>query len=119
MTRYGSGIYDYAVFAGNDSGNAGYGLRFDGTGGLADGVKGKIYSGGNVALSGGASIQGDVEVLGTVSGDFGGGQELQTGVVVPSPDVDAMNYEENHDFDVAGMFSAVATYAPDTLGGLA
>jgi hypothetical protein len=120
LTRHGSGIYDYAVFAGNQESDPGYDMPFDGTGNASDGVKGKVYSGGNVVISGGASIQGDVEVFGTVTGGtFNGNNEATTGVVVPPPDVDAMDYEHEHDFDVAGMFAGGATYALDALGGLA
>ena len=92
MERDGSGIYDYALYAGNGNGNPGYDLFLDGNGGMADAIQGRVYSGGNVVLSGNARIHGSVEVLGSVSGgSFPANDPPRTGVVVPVPDVAAMS----------------------------
>lgn len=115
----GAGIYDYAVYAGNSGGDPGYDMTFGGRGGDADQIRGKIYSGGNVVIRDDARISGGVEATGTVSGgSFGPHDAPQTGVRVPPPDLRAMDYEHNHDFDVASMFAG-ATWSSSPLGGSA
>lgn len=115
----GAGIYDYALFAGNSSGDPGYDMRFGGTGASSDDIDGNVYSGGNVVVAGDAHIDGAVRANGTVSAASTAAPDTpQTGVSVPIPNLAAMAYETNHDFNVAAMF-ATATWSANALGGSA
>lgn len=119
LERSGNGIYDYALFSGNSSGDPGYDMGFGGAGGSADMIHGKVYSGGNVVIKDDATISSTVKALGTVSGgSFPANDPPLTGVRVPPPDLRAMKYEENHDYDVAALFGA-ATWNSSSLGGSA
>lgn len=119
MEREGEGIYASALFAGNSSGDPAYDMKFGGSGTSADDINGNIYSGGNVLIDGDASLDGLVRASGTVSGgSFAPGMEPKTGASLPVPDIAAMNYEKNHDYDVVSLFSS-ATYASSSLGGKA
>lgn len=119
LETQGAGIYDYACFAGNSSGDPGYDMRFGGAGASADVVSGNVYSGGNVVIAGGATISGEVRASGTVSAVASATpSEPKTGVGVRIPDLAAMNYAVNHDYNVASMFAS-ATWKSNALGGSA
>ncbi len=115
----GAGIYDYALFAGNSSGDPGYDMRFSGGGTSADSVNGNVYSGGNVVIAADARVNGEVRANGTVSASAAATPSApSTGVSVPVPNLAAMDYANNHDFDVAAMFAS-ATWASSAMGGSA
>ena len=109
----GGGVFDYAIFAGNSSSDPNYALGLGGVGAQADAITGNVYSGGSVAISGDASVAGVVDATGTVSGSAGNEGEKRS-----LPNIIGMNYEANHDFDVATMFSS-ATQQSNALGGTA
>jgi len=119
LETQGAGIYDYACFAGNSSGDPGYDMRFSGNGASADVVTGNVYSGGNVVIADQATVNGDVRASGTVSASASATPSTPTtGLGIPIPDLAAMNYAVNHDYDVASMFTA-ATWQTSSLGGRA
>ena len=107
-------LYDHAIFAGNSSGDPSYELRLAGKGKQADEIEGDVYSGGDVAIEQDAEVDGGVYATGTIAGAMG-----EEGHARAVPDLDAMQYEENHDFDVAAAFLKAATYASNGLGGKA
>jgi len=108
-----SSVYHNALFAGNRSENPLYTLGFGGSGGQADVINGNVYSGGNVAVSGGAVVNGSIRATGSISGADG-----DSGETAPIPDLQAMNYEVDHDYDVAGLFASAA-WQYDSAGGSA
>jgi len=109
----GGGVYFNGVFAGNKSGDPLYSLAFNGTGGQADEIFGDVYSGGDVTVAEDAVINGAARAGGVVSGMSGEG-----GVKQPTPDLQAMDYENTADVKVAARFSG-ATYQSDDAGGSA
>ncbi len=110
----GTSIYDHAIFAGNSSGDLDYTLKLSGTGSEADSVNGDIYSGNDIEILADATVSGDVDAAGAVSGMKG-----TEGVDLPIPDIPGMNYDINHDVDVAAIFAAEESYASNALGGSA
>ena len=112
LVQASSPIYDNALFAGNVSGDPLYSLGLGGLGGQADFVDGSIYSGGDIDIQGDASVTGALKAAGTINGGTGdAGKEA-------IPDIPAMQYATNNDYDVAAMFGA-ATYQSDNAGGSA
>jgi hypothetical protein len=109
----GGGIYDYAIFAGNRAQDPNYALELGGEGAQADVVEGNVYSGGNVAVTGDATVSGGIDASGAIAGSSG-----NEGTNRPLPNIVAMNYEANHDFDVNALFAS-ATPQADALGGTA
>ncbi len=107
------GIYSNAVFAGNSDGDPNYTLDFGGVAGQADEITGDIYSGGNIELTGDATVDGTVRAYGAVTGTAG-----ETNVSQPLPDLSALDYENTADVDVATLFQS-ATYKSDNSGGYA
>lgn len=105
-------IYSHALFAGNSTGDPAYSLDLGGSGGQADDVTGNVYSGNEIDLSGDATVNGTLRAAGGIRG--GKGDE---GISQPIPDIAAMDYENNHDFDVAQMFDA-ATWERNVAGGM-
>jgi hypothetical protein len=63
-----------------------------------------VYSGGNIKLTGTATIDGTPRANGTITGVAG-----ETGVTQPIPDIAGMNYAVNNDVNVAAAFAS-ATY---------
>lgn len=110
----GGGVYANAIFAGNEDEDPLYTMPLSGTGGQADTIVGSIYSGGNVALSGDATVSEDIRAQGWISGTTDG----ETGSTQPIPDLTSMNYETTADIDVASLFSG-ASYKYDNAGGYA
>lgn len=114
LTGGGSDIYDHALFAGNSSGDPLYAMKLGGSGAQADLVNGDVYSGGSVAVTGTASVNGSIRAQEDITGASG-----ESGVSQPIPDIAAMDYPNTADFKVASMFSG-ATYKSHTaLGGKA
>ena len=115
LTQPTSGVYGRAIFSGNSSDDPTYSLDLGGVGGQADSIDGDVFSGGDVTITGDAEVTGDIAATGSIVG--GAGEE---GVTQPAPDLDAMNYEVNNDFDVAQEFSTGgASYRRDSAGGRA
>jgi hypothetical protein len=108
------GVYTSALFAGNSSGDPLYDLKFGGVGGQADVINGNVYSGGNVVVKGNAALNGDVKATGTISG-YSGGKPGS----LPIPDIPAMNYPLNHDYNVSSLFSSATYKSHSGLGGSA
>lgn len=108
------GIFSYAIHAGNSSGDPAYSVELGGTGGQADEVMGDLYSGGNVDIAGDASVSSVIDAAGTVTGATG-----NMNVFRSSPDIQAMNYPVNSDFDVAALFAAGASPGAYTNSGTA
>ena len=106
-----SPIYDYSVFAGNSSGDPAYELRLSGSGAEADSILGNVYSAGDLLFDGDSFATGDINASGTITGAVG-----TEGVTEPIPDLSAMLYEVNHDYDVAALFAG-ASYQSDEAGG--
>jgi hypothetical protein len=113
LTRGGLDIYDHALFAGNSSGDPLYDLKLGGSGVQADQVVGDVYSGGGVAVTGDADVDGTIRAQDDVTGAPG-----ESGVYQPTPDLVAMDYPNTADFKVADLFGA-ATYKTNSLGGAA
>jgi hypothetical protein len=113
LTGGGSDIYDHALFAGNSSGDPLYKMKLGGAGVQADLVKGDVYSGGGVTVTGNATVTGTIRAEDEITGASG-----DTGVSQPIPDIAAMNYPVNADYKVANLFAG-ATYKTDELGGKA
>jgi len=110
------GLFTNAMFAGNSSGDPLYSLPLGGSGGQADIVYGDVYSGGDVDVTGDASATGTLRASGTVNGAAGEG-----GVNQGIPDLAALNYEANADFDVYDLFvtDPALAYTSDGAGGSA
>lgn len=106
-------LFDNAIFAGNSSGDPDYVLEFGGSGGSADEVTGDVYSGGDVAFAGDATIDGMPRAAGSISGAKG--EEGKTQII---PDLEAMKYDEIADVDVAKEFGS-ASYKSNSAGGSA
>jgi Tfp pilus assembly protein PilX len=116
----GEGIFASALFAGNSSGDPNYSMRFGGTGSSADAITGNVYSGGNIAISGTPTFNGTLRASGAVTGgSFPADNQPITGSTQPIPDIAGMNYETNHDYDVAAMFSSATWTLNSSLGGRA
>jgi hypothetical protein len=116
LVRQDDGPFASALFAGNTSGDPLYDMKFGGKGKHADDINGKVYSGGNVRVTGQADIDGAIRALGVITGATG-----EEGKGAPIPDIPGMNYAVNHDVDVAGEFAhGGAKYKThDGLGGKA
>ena len=106
------GIWDHAIFAGNINGDPAYTLNLGGAGGQADEIDGNIYSGQDVIITEDASVTGDIHAVGSISGMAG--DEGKSHLL---PDIDSMNYETEHDFDIAAMFAADGVMEASDLGG--
>jgi hypothetical protein len=113
LASSGLDIYDHALFAGNSSGDPLYALKLGGSGAQADHVVGDVYSGGSVAVTGTASVDGTIRAQDDISGASG-----ESGVYQPTPDLAAMDYPNSADFKVEELFLA-ATYKSNALGGKA
>jgi len=113
LTSNGLDIYDHALFAGNSGADPLYVLKLGGSGDQADKVVGDVYSGGSVAVTGTATVEGTVRAQEVVTGAPGLG-----GVYQPTPDLVAMDYPNTADFKVADLFGA-AKYQSNALGGKA
>lgn len=114
MLRNPGGVFASALFAGNGGGDPLYDLKLGGVAGEADDINGNVYSGGNVVMTGNATIDGSIVTAGVISG----GPTGKTGSTLPIPDIPGMNYPVVHDYDVAAMFSA-ATFQSSPVGGSA
>jgi hypothetical protein len=108
------GVYTSALFAGNSSGDPLYDMDFGGLGKQADAINGNVYSGGNVTVKGDAKLNGAVKATGTITG-FTGGKAGSA----PIPDIPAMNYPVNNDYNVASLFSGATYKSSSGLGGSA
>ncbi len=108
-----SSIYEYAIFAGNSSGDPNYELRLSGSGSEADSVDGSLFSAGDIRFDGDSYATGEVNATGVITGGPG-----NSGVDEELPDLIAMAYELNNDYDVAALFDGAA-YQYDSAGGSA
>ena len=106
-------IYANALFAGNSSNDPTYSLEFGGCGAQADFIDGPVYSGNDITLNCDSTITGATRANGTITGTTG-----SEGISQPVPDIPAMNYPMNHDFDVAALFAG-ATLGSMKSGGTA
>ncbi len=107
------GVFDHAMFAGNEDADPTYSLELGGSGGQADNVGGDIYAGGDINVTGDATATGTLRAGGVIHGATG-----EEGVNEPIPDIAAKNYEVNHDIDVAQQFrDGSPSYLADELGG--
>jgi len=107
------GVFNHAMFAGNEDGDPSYSLDLSGLGGQADAVQGDVFSGGDVVIGEDATVSGTLRAGGTITGGTG-----EEGASQPLPDIAAMNYEVNHDVDVALEFAGgSAVYSSNALGG--
>ncbi len=113
LSSGGLDIYDHALFAGNSGDDPLYTLKLGGSGAQADQVVGDVYSGGSVAVTGTASVDGTIRAQDDVSGASG-----ESGVYQPTPDLAAMDYPSTADFKVQELF-LTATYKSNALGGKA
>jgi len=126
LTPQSGGIYDNALFAGNTSNDPAYTMKFGGTKTQADKITGNIYSGGNVTVSGDATIDGTPRAFGSFTAPKGAilpakdgtARSAVTGQTQPLPDITGAHYETNNDVNVATAFKA-AKFASGTGGGKA
>lgn len=107
-------VFIHAMYAGNDSDDPDYVLELGGTGSGADEVEGDIFSGGSIAITDDAKVDGTLRATESITGASG-----KTGMKQDPPDLGAMHYETNNDVDVAAEFARSGTYASDALGGSA
>lgn len=114
MVAADDGPFTSALFAGNSSDDALYDMPFGGRGGQADRINGNVYSGGNIVVKDGAQITGNVRAKGALSGISG-----ESGVGAPIPDIAGMQYESNHDVNVADEFATSVYKNHAGLGGRA
>jgi hypothetical protein len=109
------GIFNNAIFAGNEDEDPLYELDLGGFGAQADMVDGDIFSGGDVVIAGDASVTGDISAGGAITGGTG-----NEGASQPLPDLDAMNYPAIADVDVLNEFlTGGPSYSYDDAGGSA
>lgn len=113
LTRNVNEIYNSALFAGNTSGDPLYEMEFGGKGLQADDINGNIYSGGDITVKGDASIDGEIKATGTITGETG------TKASLPVPDIPAMEYEKNNDYNVDELFATATLKTHSGLGGTA
>jgi hypothetical protein len=114
LRHVGGSAFDHAVFAGNTSEDPDYVLRFGGRGTQRDEIEGNVYSAGDILVTGDARIDGEVLATGTITGIAG-----ETKVTRPLPDIAGMEYERNHDVDVAAAFDDGGFWSSNALGGSA
>ena len=112
LSPVGGGAFDNAIFAGNSSGDPLYELDLGGCASQADHIEGDVYSGGDVNVVCDAVITGDITAGGVIVGESG-----TEGATQPIPDLQAMDYANNNDFDVAALFAADQYWAWDSAGG--
>jgi len=103
-----------AVFAGNSSGDPLYALEFSGTAPRNDEITGAVYSGADVSIQDDATVNGAITAGGAIYGGAG-----QSGTTKPSPDIAGMQYDTNHDVDVASDFAAATLQLSPATGGFA
>ncbi len=110
------GVFHNALFAGNSSNDPGYALELGGVNAQADLVKGDVYSGGDVEVSGTASSTGVVRAQGVVSGAPG-----ESHVSQPPLDLSVWDFENTADYQVRTMFlgDPGLKYVADDAGGKA
>lgn len=106
-------IYSQALMAGNAARDPNYALHLSGNLPKGDTVDGDVYSGGDVLVEDDAAILGSIRATGTIVGANG-----QTGVAMQVPDIPSMQYDTNHDVDVASAFAG-ASWGGSALGGSA
>ena len=110
------GVFHNALFAGNSSGDPNYALELGGKGEQADVVKGDVYSGGDVDITGTASATGILRAGGTVNGAAG-----ESNVTQPPLNVAAWDFENTADYRVFDLFmkDPKRSYTSSTAGGKA
>ena len=108
------GVFHHAMFSGNTSRDPTYSLELGGTGPSADKITGDVYSGGGITLEGDATIDGSARAKGKIEGMDG-----KEGVTQPVPDLQSLDYEANHDVNVAKEFEEHARYQSSRHGGSA
>jgi len=114
LQHVGNSAFDHAVFAGNTSQDPDYTLRFGGKGTQGDRIEGNIFSAGDIEVTGDAAVKGDVLASGTITGVAGTENATR-----PLPDIAGMNYESNHDVNVAAAFASQGVWKSNSLGGSA
>ena len=99
-------LRDFAVYAGNSSGDPDYEFNLGGVGPTADAVTGDVYVSGDITLTGDSTLDGDAYVTGIVTGNPITGSEHESTPPVAPPDLSAMNYAATSDFyiDVSTPF---------------
>ncbi|MEO0650719.1 MAG: hypothetical protein AAFZ65_08575 [Planctomycetota bacterium] len=127
----GDSAFQHAIFAGNSSGDPNYAFSLGGTGNSADQISGDIYSGGGIEITGDAELLGDAYASGYIeregeapigpgdSEELPGAYNATAGVDRPLLDLDAMDYVNNNDVDVAAVFAASGYSSYHALGGTA
>ena len=91
-------IFYHAIFAGDSSDDPNYVMRFGGEGNQRDLIEGDIYSGEDLTIEGDAQVDGTLRAEGDITG--GTGEQM----VLPVPDLAAMDYPNNHDINVNDAF---------------
>lgn len=114
LQKTSDGIFSSALFAGNSSGDPNYDMKFGGNGGQADDINGNVYSGGNIALTGTATIDGVARATGTINGVGG-----ETGITQPIPDIVGMDYAVNNNVNVTTAFASATYGSGGSYGGSA
>ena len=126
FTPVSGGIYDNALFAGNSSGDPSYTMKFGGSSTQADKITGNVYSGGNITMTGNATIDGTPRALDVVTAPKGAilpekdgtARSAVQGQSQPLPDITGAHYETNNDVNVNTQFKS-AKYASGNGGGKA
>jgi hypothetical protein len=108
------GVFHSAVFAGNSSGDPTYSLDLAGEDEQADEIGGDIFSGGSLVIDEDAKVSGKPRAKGKIKG--GEGEE---GLTQQPPNLSALDFEHNHDVNVAAEFAAHSVYQSNAQGGSA
>jgi hypothetical protein len=107
-----AGAFHHAMFAGNSSRDPDFTINLGGVGGEADVITGDLFSGGDIRVEGDALVTGKLRASGEIYGGSG-----ESGIRAPTPDVWQVDFETNHDIDVAAEFEAQAVYGSSPQGG--
>jgi hypothetical protein len=114
LIREWTPIFHHAVYAGNSSGDPTYVMDFGGSGGQADDINGKVYSGGDVNVWGDAGLSDEVRAQGTITGVDG-----EAGVTEKSFDFSQVDFSGPAVVNVVAEFAAHGTPVSDDAGGTA
>lgn len=129
LSRTAGGVYWNALFAGNSSGDPSYALNLGGRGAQADSVLGDVYSGNNFLKAGDARVSPYRGQAADEHQIMHRGNSTDTSSQSPPPkflqgeqsipDIPAMEYEKNHNVNVAQSLQASGSYGLDDAGGRA
>lgn len=113
LSRAGSSIFKNALYAGNSSGDPSYGLTLKGQGLSADSVEGDVYVNGDLAVTEGATVNGNVTVS---PGNSATGVSDVTEDTIPPYDLPGMRYHDPAAFDPGKHVDVLSNFGKATYG---